>query len=423
MSTSMPPLEPGATALPLGGTLADESALRAVFLAEYPTISAEANKELGEHAATLSPKVVEGAFVRAWDARSRLANMDQLHHFLIEDVHHAAARALSRRVAAHRLAGHEEYTPHVHRTEVVDAEQSWARIVHALHGEAHSPQALAAEAAVSRHQAAEHIAGISKDNSLRVALIVGIPAAVIVTGLVLWMNHLGVDSQIANALNAPDVRLVTSQTAQVGNLTLDDGSTVRLAPESKLTIPAKFGPEMRAVKLEGSASINVAKGQSSDLQVRAGDAIIVAKGTSFTVRAYPGDGAVTVAVTEGAVEVRQGTESHPLAAGAALYVPQGAPARPASASERDAADGWRTGVLSITNRPLREVLPQLKRWYGLDVRVQQEKLLTRPVTMRASLDSSRAAIRGIEESTGLQFGYIDQTMVFKEPSAASARRK
>ena len=84
--------------------LTDESALHDAFLVEYPILTAEARGELGPEASVLTPKVVEGAFVRAWDSRDRLTTPAELHHFLVEDVHHAAARALSRRAAAHRFA-------------------------------------------------------------------------------------------------------------------------------------------------------------------------------------------------------------------------------------------------------------------------------------------------------------------------------
>src|SRR5215207_2321969 len=87
------------------GALADESALKAAFLAHHASLSVEARSRLGD-AIALAPKVVEGAFVRAWDKRATLATADDLHKFLVDDVHHAAARALSRRVAAHRFAQH-----------------------------------------------------------------------------------------------------------------------------------------------------------------------------------------------------------------------------------------------------------------------------------------------------------------------------
>jgi ferric-dicitrate binding protein FerR (iron transport regulator) len=412
------------TPLPLRTPLADENALRDAFLAEYPTLSAEARAELGAEAAALSPKVVEGAFVRAWDARAKFQTPAQLHQFLIEDVHHAAARALSRRAAAQRFAGPD--APHArhaaHPTDEINMDQSWAHVLHALHGEAHSPQALTEAAAVSRREAAEHIAAIEK--SVPVWKVVAI-AAVVAGGLygaVAALNYLGADSKIASAVNAGDARVVTSLPAQVGVVTLDDGSTVRLAPESKLSIPQGFGPELRAVKLEGAGTFNVAAGQKQRFQVHGRDGVVVARGTKFTVRSYENDDATTVVVQEGSVDVRHSGDVTPLAAGASLLLQRGQAPRVATSAEADEAAAWDGGTLVISNRPLREVLPQLRRWYGLTVSVPQDSLLDRPVTLRASLDSSRQAIRGIEESTGLEFGYIGPNMVFRERPASAKKR-
>ena len=82
--------------------LADEETLRRFFLEEYPALTEEARTDLGPDARALVSKVVEGAFVRAWDARARLRTPAEVHTFLVEDIHHAAARALSRRAGAHR---------------------------------------------------------------------------------------------------------------------------------------------------------------------------------------------------------------------------------------------------------------------------------------------------------------------------------
>src|SRR5215217_9509417 len=127
--------------------LADEASLHRTFLAEYQALTEEARADLGE-AVALAPKVVEGAFVRAWDARSRFRTPAEVNQFLVEDVHHAAARALSRRAGAHRLAGGGHANAHKIEDETPDA--AWQHIMHALHGEAHSPQALADAAAHSR---------------------------------------------------------------------------------------------------------------------------------------------------------------------------------------------------------------------------------------------------------------------------------
>jgi ferric-dicitrate binding protein FerR (iron transport regulator) len=420
MSTSVPPRDGGVSAPPIRTALADEEALRRAFLAEYPALTAEARTDLGSDAAVLSTKVVEGAFVRAWDARERLKTPEDLHKFLVDDVHHGAARALSRRAAAHRLGGDAAHT--AHSTADATQDQSWAHIQHALHGEAHSPKALAEAAAISRHEAAEHIVGVTKERPLWAILAVGAAVLAALVGVVLWIDRLDADAKIARAVSAADSRVVSSIPAQVGIVSLDDGSKVRLAPESKLTIPKNFGPDLRAVKLEGAASFDVAPGQKKDFRVLARNAAVVAKGTSFTMRAYPNDPALMVVVNEGSVELRQANEKTPLVVGAALVIPDSGATRPATPDERVEADGWRRGTLAINKQPLREVLPQLKRWYGLNIMVQQPKLLERPVTMVVSLDSSRQAIRAVEQSTGLEFGYIGQNMVFKEPAANAAAK-
>jgi ferric-dicitrate binding protein FerR (iron transport regulator) len=415
MSTSVPPLDPGAPSpLTPRSALADEEALRRAFLAEHSALAAMARADLGADASGLSQKVVEGAFVRAWDARSQIQTPEQLRKFLADDVHHAAARALSRRAAAHRLGGHDPRHADHHASDVLDPEQSWAHIQHALHGEAHSPRALAESAAAARHDAAEHIAFATKEGSLWKAIAVAVVLIAVLIGAAAMMDRLGADAKVSTAVAAADARVVTSNPGQLGNLLLDDGTRVRIAPESRLSIPKGYGPKLRAVKIEGAANFDVAKDQPRPFLVRAGNAMVEAKGTMFTVRAYPADSTVTVVVSDGSVEVRQGKTVQTVPAGQSLFL-SGNTMRAATSDERDAADAWRNGTLAVTNRPLREVLPQLRRWYGLDIHADQPALLDRPVSFRASLDSSRQAIRGVERSAGVEFGYLGPNMVFRVP--------
>src|SRR5687768_10618045 len=150
--------------------LADEESLHRTFLAEYSALTDEARADLGPDAVVLAPKVVEGAFVRAWDARARFRTPEEVHQFLVEDVHHAAARALSRRAGAHRLAGGAKASAHAVQDET--PEEAWTHIMHALHGQEHSPQALAELARHSRHEAAEHIKHSDKSTPLWVMLTI-----------------------------------------------------------------------------------------------------------------------------------------------------------------------------------------------------------------------------------------------------------
>ena len=425
MSMSVPPRDSIApqslSALP-DSALGDENALKSAFLTEYPALSSEARADLGEDAIALVPKVVEGAFVRAWDARAKIKTTDDLHKFLVADVHHASARALSRRAAAHRFGGAAAHESH-HVSGDVDPEQSWAHIQHALHGEEHSAGTLAAVAAASRHEAADHIGAVGKEKNVWLAMVLGGVAVAVVVGGIFAMDHMAAKARIAKAIAAPDARPITTPAGRAGNVALNDGSTANMAPESKLVIPKDFSATFRGVGVEGAATFTVAKGLEQPFEVHARQAVIVATGTAFTVSAYPGDPGVTVVVSEGSVDVRQGDVSHPLAAGAALVVRDDGTTHPANDAERAEASGWTSGTLAVENRPLKEALAMMKRWYGYEIRVPKVALLERRVTMRASLDSGMQAIRLVEQSSGLEFGYAGQNMVYRERIAGMPKRK
>jgi ferric-dicitrate binding protein FerR (iron transport regulator) len=410
MSTTFDARDGDASQLPPAPiALADEEALHRVFLSEYSALTDEAHADLGDDARALAPKVVEGAFVRAWDARARFRTPEEVHQFLVDDVHHAAARAPSRRVSAHRLSGGGHAESHVVNPETPD--QAWQHIMHALHGEAHSPKALADAAAHSRHEAAEHIKVSTRETPLWVPILIGAVVLAGLLGLASYMTRISASAKFTRALNAPDAKAIAAPAAQIGMVTLDDGTTVRLAPESKITVPKDFGPELRVVRIEGTGAFTVAKGIEQPFQVNAKNVEIVATGTAFTVRNYPGDSVVTIVVTEGTV--RAGSRDHmtDVPAGSAV-VASDSVVKAATDIQRDEADAWRAGTLVVNDRPLGEVLGLMKRWYGLTILVQQQPLLEKRVSFRASLDSTRQAIRGIEQSSGLQFGYVGQNMTF-----------
>jgi ferric-dicitrate binding protein FerR (iron transport regulator) len=420
MSTSVPPRDDNTSSAL--SALGDEGALKQAFLTHYPALSKEAKLGLGDDAIALVPKVVEGAFVRAWDARGRLKSPDDLNAFLIDDVHHAAARALSRRAAAHRFGGALPHEAHAVSGEV-NPEQSWLHIQAALHGQEHSSSALSAVAAASRHDAAGHIGALGKSKGLLLAAALGAVAIVAVGGGMFAMDKAASKVRVTKALAASDVRVINTPPGKAGTINLTDGSTAHMAPESKLTIPKDFGATLRGVGIEGASSFDVAKGLEQQFEVHARNAVVVATGTSFTVSAYPSDSLAIIVVKEGTVEVRQGEIVRPVAAGAGLVVHDDGTMRIATPEERDEADGWQSGTLAVENRPLKDALAKVKRWYGYEIRVPHDSLLTRKVTMRASLDSGMQAIRLIEKSSGLEFGYVGQNMVFREPGSSGAKKK
>jgi ferric-dicitrate binding protein FerR (iron transport regulator) len=70
----------------------------------------------------------------------------------------------------------------------------------------------------------------------------------------------------------------------------------------------------------------------------------------------------------------------------------------------------------MVDRPLREVLPALRRWYDLAVDAPSPALLDRRVTVRAPLGSSRAALAALDSSAGITYAWEGRRLVLRERS-------
>ena len=405
----------------INGPLRDEATLERLFRTHFSALCEEARGHLGEAAASAAPKVVEAAFRQAYDDRAHIASDADLMAFLHEAVRHAAARELSRRAGARHLAAGTSGTAHHHgATPVADVDQAWAHLTRQLH-----PEAVRAEAQAYteqlRHHAAEHVGDLSKPMSWKGPVIFGIVAAALAAGAIWWITRLGTDRAVTRALASSEARTIQAANGQTGNLTLDDSTKVTLAPGSKLTIPRQFGVEMRAVKIEGAARFTVTPGNPQLFEIRAGDAAIIATGTTIIVRAYPNDKLVTVLLREGMANLRVDKNVQAVSVGQAVVVDDHK-VRPAAPKEVAEATNWTDRRVTVSRR-LRDVVDEINRWYGVDIKVPELKAHERPATVDAPLDSLRSAIAQVEQSADVQFGYEGQTMVFRTKKAAADSAK
>jgi ferric-dicitrate binding protein FerR (iron transport regulator) len=420
MSTSVPPRDGGAlTGSPssLPPFLADESALRRIFDAEYSALVVTARSQLGD-AASQASHVVESAFVDAWKNRADFNDATQVKAFLADDVHHGAARALSRRAAAHRFGTHggrddTSAVSHESAPGAGDADAAWERITHGMHADTSAAAAHVAAASLGRHDAAEHMKAIAKRPSWIAPVAIGVGALVISAAGMVYFDRLGEDDATLSAVSRPDIQPIQSSPGQIGSLTLADGTRMRIGPDTKVFKAEGFPTKVRAVRVEGTAQFDVAPNQPLPFRVVAKRTQTIATGTSFVVSAYPGDSTVLVQVREGTVTVKAGKQSSTVAMNQALAV-NGTTLRAAKDDERAEAFGWVDGQMTVSHKQLREVVGQLTRWFNLDIKVPDLQLLDREASVSVSLDSSRAAIAQVEKSANVKFTYEGDSKVFRD---------
>lgn len=409
----------------------NEDALEKLFRAHYAELLKEAKGKLAG-AETAAPRVVSKAFHLAWNDRAQFKSNEELMAFLRASVGHGAAREISRRAGLHRadvaISGstHETEAPseHHHADPVeMGIDEAWDRLKHTLHGGA--PEAYRKRASVARHEAAEHMKDLGKERSWKGLAIAGVVGVLFFVALFWYMDKQGEGRRIQSSLAAQDARFYESPGNRLINVTLDDGTVVNLGPESKLTVPRMFGPNLRAVKVDGSANFNVVQQLPNPFRVQVGDAWVLVRSTTFAVRRYRDDSAAVIRVKEGTVEVMSGAEIRSLEAGKALKVADGGAISEPSQSEVEETASWAEGRVIISGRTLRYVLPRLKRFYGLDIKVLDTKLLDRQVFLSAALNSPREAITSVEQSAGVKFSYVGDNMTFTDTAGAApaARRR
>ena len=419
MPATSPPMGSDLPPTP-GVPLSDPQSLEQYFRSHFNELATEAKAQLDD-ASPAAPRVVEGAFRHAWEERERILTPQDLDAFLHEEVRHGVAREKSRRASLHyHTQGASKTAAHA---TTIDVDQSWAHLSHTLHlvPEERNTDVAQEVAAVLRHDTAGHVADMAKKRSWKVPITIGVVAAVIVAGGIYYVDRLGDEGAVTGALNAGDARTHLAATAQLAIVTLDDGTRVMLTPESKLIVPKQFGELMRAVKLEGEATFTVPPGKSKQFEVRAANTKTTVTGTVLTVRNFPAESSVVIALKEGTAIVKVGDSTRTVGAGQAVFV-KNSKMREPTAPELQEATTWNDKTLTIANRTLRDVLPQLRRWYGIDIKVLDLPLLERPVSLQASLDSPKEAISGVEKSANVKFGYEGKTMVFRD-AAPPAKKK
>src|SRR5881394_393710 len=220
------------------------------------------------------------------------------------------------------------------------------------------------------------------------------PALAAAAAMVLLIG--GATAVVRWSRGAAPMREYATARGQRITLQLPDGSSLQLAPQSRVRIPNTFGPESRDVYIDGEALFGVVHDATRPFRVHVQEAVVEDIGTRFDVRAYAEDSSVAVAVAEGAVSLgRLAAEGVVIRTG---QVGTLAPSGLVGMSPNEAlADylGWAEGRLRFDNVPLPGVLRAIGRWYDLDVRIAAPDLATRSITAEFKLGAPDEMLRAL----------------------------
>nr|WP_321358789.1 FecR domain-containing protein [uncultured Draconibacterium sp.] len=193
------------------------------------------------------------------------------------------------------------------------------------------------------------------------------------------LKNNGSDSYELTAENNTQLQKSTGY-GELSNVTLSDGSQVKLNAGSKICFDEKFTGKTRRVSLRGQAFFDVARDENKPFIIQTGDLDISVLGTSFDVKAFEDDDFALVTVVSGKVKVSSEVEEYIITPNEQVYFQKST----GKIIKRDVRSEdfikWMDGTLYFDKTNVGEMIKQLERWYNVKIIVNAPEVLTKTVS-------------------------------------------
>lgn len=203
-------------------------------------------------------------------------------------------------------------------------------------------------------------------------------AAAAAVGFTLWNVRRPADPAGDLPVGAREFLTTSGQTAMVR---LDDGSVIRLGPESRLTTGPAESPDLpaRRMTLEGEAFFSIAEDETRPFVVTttAGTARVL--GTRFHLFAGPDE--LAVVVVEGRVALAGPDQEVHVGAGQATSLVRGRAGPVVDAPPIEQVADWLGDFLIFQDTPLATAMLEVARRYGREVEIADPVLEEGTLTM------------------------------------------
>ena len=203
-------------------------------------------------------------------------------------------------------------------------------------------------------------------------------AAAATIGFTLWNVTRPAGPTRDGAVAAQDFLTAADETAMVR---LDDGSVIRLGPESRLTTHPAHSTDQptRQVTLEGEAFFSVAADEARPFVVATAAGTARVLGTRFHLAATSDE--LAVVVLEGRVALAGRDQEVQVGAGQATRLVRGSVEPVVDAPRIDQVADWLSDFLIFQDTPLAAAMREVGQRYGREVEISDPVLMERTLTM------------------------------------------
>lgn len=198
------------------------------------------------------------------------------------------------------------------------------------------------------------------------------------------------------------------------HMILPDGSRVWLNAGSSIRFPVSFHDSKRIVELHGEAYFEIAENPGQPFMVDIGrDRWVQVLGTHFNVNAYDNEPLVKTTLLQGAVAIQTPREQKQMIPGQQITIASSGVLALNKNADTEQAVAWKNNSFSFKNESLPGILRQLSRWYDIDIKIENEAVVSRSFTSNLSMNNELSVILRILEQTGLTFSMEGKTLTVK----------
>lgn len=173
--------------------------------------------------------------------------------------------------------------------------------------------------------------------------------------------------------------------AECKNIQLPDGTEVTLNHFTSLTYPERFREKERSVTLNGEGYFKVSKNPKHPFAVQAGEVKVQVLGTHFNIEAYRNDPEVKTTLFEGSVSVTTACQLEGIVLRpneSAIYNKEKGSLTLEAKADPSEEIAWQSGAFVFNHLPLQEIVRELSNSFGVNIRIENEKLLNYRLTAR-----------------------------------------
>jgi ferric-dicitrate binding protein FerR (iron transport regulator) len=205
---------------------------------------------------------------------------------------------------------------------------------------------------------------------------------------------------------------------QLTEITLPDGSTVKVNANSRIEYPEHFVGNIRKIKLSGEAFFDVTRDTLRPFIIETVHASVEVLGTSFNVTAYPLAGMVEVNVRTGRVKLTQNTEgalerkSTVLPAGERGWLKVADGEIGVANALAPNYSSWINKKLCFQHTPLSEAFSVLENTYHVKLSMEDPGIGTIPYTANFADQNLESIVEVIARTHHLEVKRVKDEIIF-----------